>query len=152
MIVSSRSEVFECRWRPSRTLLALYIAMQLASLGAIALTDLAIGWQALLVLVCMMHAAWAVPRQILLGSRTAWRGLRHDEAGWSVWSVAHGWQPVQLLRDSVALPLGVVLRFRPDQSRWPASICIPFDGLPPDEHRRLRVRLKFTRRRWAAPE
>jgi len=32
------------------------------------------------------------------------------------------------------------------------SICVPRDSQAADVHRRLRVRLKFSRRRWLAPE
>ncbi|MDB6142473.1 MAG: hypothetical protein JWP80_1517, partial [Pseudomonas sp.] len=55
------------------------------------------------------------------------------------------------------LPLAVVLRFRLVGKRGlirgrVRGLCIPYDALPPEVHRRLRVRLKFSRRRWAAPE
>nr|WP_218170794.1 protein YgfX [Pseudomonas gingeri] len=103
------------------------------------------------VLLCLLHGAWAVPRQIRLDHPSAFTGLRRDERGWQLWSRAAGWQPVQLQRDSLALPWLVVLRLRRQGDRWPRSICVPRDALASDLHRRLRVRLKFSRRRWAAP-
>jgi toxin CptA len=45
----------------------------------------------------------------------------------------------------------VVLRFRLQGERRVRSLCVPRDALAPDVHRRLRVRLRFSRRRWAAP-
>jgi toxin CptA len=45
----------------------------------------------------------------------------------------------------------VVLRFRLVGERRVRSLCIPNDALAADVHRRLRVRLKFTRNRWVAP-
>ena len=53
--------------------------------------------------------------------------------------------------DSLALPLAVVLRFRLVGERRVRGLCIPRDALTREAHRRLRVRLKFSRRRWAAP-
>jgi toxin CptA len=46
----------------------------------------------------------------------------------------------------------VVLRFRLRDERRIRAICVPRDSQAADVHRRLRVRLKFSRRRWAAPE
>ena len=56
-----------------------------------------------------------------------------------------------LLNMWVALPLIVVLRYRAQGERRVRSICVPRDAQAADVHRRLRVRLKFSRRRWAAP-
>ena len=67
------------------------------------------------------------------------------------------WQASRLLLTlylaalGLALPLAVVLRFRLVGERRVRSLCIPRDALTRDAHRRLRVRLKFSRRRWAAP-
>jgi toxin CptA len=142
---------FECRWRSSGLLLTFYIAAQVLALAAI-FTSAAPSWLQLICLIsCLAHACCVMPRSILLSSRSSWRGLRHDEDGWHLWSQQQGWQPIQLLPDSLALPLVVVLRFRLPGRRRADSICVPRDALPHEQHRRLRVRLKFSRRRWAAP-
>jgi toxin CptA len=104
------------------------------------------------VVLCVAHGAWLLPRQILLTHPQAFCGLRRDADGWQLWNQADGWQPVQLRPDSLALPLIVVLRFRLRGERRVRSICVPRDAQAADLHRRLRVRLKFSRRRWAAPE
>ncbi|MEX3776009.1 protein YgfX [Pseudomonas sp. MYb118] len=149
--MSSPSNTFECRWQASRRLLAAYLSAQLFALGALCL--LAIPFWASLpgVLCCLLHAAWTLPRQILLTHPGAFRGLRRDADGWQLWNQAQGWQAVQLRPDSLALPLIVVLRFRLRGERRVRAICVPADSLTPDVHRRLRVRLTFSRRRWAAP-
>ncbi|SOB50068.1 conserved hypothetical protein [Pseudomonas lundensis] len=59
---------------------------------------------------------------------------------------------MQLRRDSMALPMLVIVRFSRRGERRVRAVCIPRDALAPDQHRRLRVRLKFSRRRWLAPE
>nr|WP_157712174.1 hypothetical protein [Pseudomonas sp. PB120] len=133
-------------------MLAAYLLAQLFALGTLFLLSLPL-WACLLgVALCMAHGVWALPRQILLTHPHAFRGLRRDADGWQLWSQAAGWQAVQLRRDSLALPLVVVLRFRLRGERRVRAVCVPKDAQAADVHRRLRVRLKFSRRRWAAPE
>ena len=147
--MSSLSNRFECRWQPSRRLLAAYLFAHLFALGALALIDLA--FSTLAIVLCLGHAAWVLPRHILLSHRSSIRGLRRDEDGWQLFSEQRGWHAVQLLPDSLALPLVVVLRYRVKGQWWARSICVPKDAQAADTHRRLRVRLKFSRRRWLAP-
>ncbi|QKZ06555.1 protein YgfX [Pseudomonas eucalypticola] len=149
--MSSPSKVFQCRWQPSRRLLMAYLAAQGLALMALLLLDVAVAWRAVGVLLCIAHGAWQLPRTLLLDHPHAWRGLRRDSGGWSLWRRADGWQAVQLLPDSMALPGLVVLRFRAKGQWWARSLCLPADTLSADDHRRLRLRLKFSRRRWAAP-
>ncbi|MFJ4112192.1 protein YgfX [Pseudomonas sp. NPDC089758] len=147
--MSSPSEFFECRWQGSRLLLAAYLICQVLALLALWLSALP-WWFSLAVSgACLAHARWVIPRRILLTHAQAVTGLRRDPEGWQLFSRAGGWQAVRLCRDSVALPGLVVLRFtRP--GRWLAeSQCVVGDATAADQHRRLRVRLKFSRRRWA---
>ena len=148
----SPSNTFECRWHASRQLLAAYLLAQAFALGALFVLSIPL-WASLLgALGCLLHGFWVLPRQILLSHPKAMRGLRRDGDGWQLWNQAEGWQAVQLRPDSLALPLIVVLRFRLRGEWRVRSICVPRDSQATDLHRRLRVRLKFSRRRWAAPE
>ncbi|AMB85764.1 hypothetical protein AWM79_10810 [Pseudomonas agarici] len=148
----SPSNTFECRWRASRLLLVAYLGALGLALLSWCLLEIPF-WASLSgALLCLLHGAWVVPRQIRLNHPSAFTGLRRDERGWQLWSRAAGWQSVQLHRDSLALPWLVVLRFRRRGDWWSRSICVPRDALASDLHRRLRVWLKFSRRRWAAPE
>lgn len=143
--MSSPSNTFECRWHASGQVLALYLTAQVAAIASLCLAAIPL-WAILVgLVVCAGHAGWTLwaPR---------FSGIRHDPTGWKLWSVQGGWQPVQLKPDSLALPALIVLRFRLPGQWWVRGLCIPRDALPADDHRRLRVRLKFTRRRWAAPE
>ena len=148
--MSSPSNRFECRWQASRLLLAAYLLAQLFALGALLCID--VSFSSLGMLACLAHAAWVLPRHILLTHRSSIRGLRRDENGWQLWSAARGWHSVQLRPDSLALPFIVVLRYRMPGKWQVRSICVPWDTQGVDLHRRLRVRLKFSRRRWLAPE
>lgn len=154
--MSSPSDRFECHWQPSRLLLTAYLAVQALALLAILSLDVSgvVVW--LGVLTCMFHGLWVVPRTILLTHDTAFTALRRDARGWQIYSERAGWRDVQVCNDSVVLPLIVILRVRllvDGKARFPTrSICIPRDALAPDSHRRLRVRLKFSRRGLPAPE
>jgi toxin CptA len=57
-----------------------------------------------------------------------------------VWRAA-AWTPVKLRPDSVALPWLIVLRWR--EGRRPHNLILPADALSGDEHRRLRVWLRW---------
>ena len=150
--MSSPSKAFECRWQASRLLLRLYLACLGLALLAVSLAAIP-GWAQLLAGgLALGHAAWVLPRHILLSSPHAFTGLRHDALGWQLWSAAQGWQAVQLRPDSLALPWAVVVHFRLPGERWVRGLCIPADAMEASAHRRLRVRLKFSRNRWAAAE
>lgn len=148
--MSSPSERFECRWQGSRTLLAAYLVCQLLALIALGLLAVPPLVALLGLSVCLAHAAWAIPRHILLTHPRAISGLRRDPFGWQLYSVATGWQAVQLRRDSLALPSLAIVRYRRPGRLFSQAVCIAPDALEPVQHRRLRVRLKFSRRRWAA--
>lgn len=146
--MSSPNECFECRWQGSRLLLAAYLGCQVLALLVLLLSALP-WWLGLCVLAaCIAHALWAIPRRILLTDSHAVTGLRRDASGWRVFSRALGWQPVRLCRDSVAVPGLVVLRFVRAGHWLGESQCVPRDAVGAEQHRRLRVRLKFSRRRF----
>ncbi|MDA7013277.1 hypothetical protein PI739_12990 [Pseudomonas cerasi] len=154
--MSSPSDRFECHWQASRLLVTAYLAVQSLALVALYWLDIAAWAAALCALMCLVHAVRVIPRSILLTHPAAFTALKRDHQGWQLWNACGGWQPVQLCPDSLALPWVVILRFRPIIAGRPGrsinSCCIPHDALTPDIHRRLRVRLKFSRHRWAAPE
>lgn len=148
--MSNPSDPFDCHWRPSPRLLGAYAAAQALAWCALALLDIG-PWLALSGLsLCLAHAGWTLPRHILLGHPRAWRALRLSASGWQLWREEGGWQPARLCGDSLALPWLIVLRVRLPGGLLTRSVCIPADSLPADTHRRLRLRLKFSRSRWVA--
>ncbi|MDF3865447.1 hypothetical protein P3W53_13280 [Pseudomonas denitrificans (nom. rej.)] len=149
--MSSRSDPFECRWQPSIGLLAAYLAAQCCAVLALLLADIPLHWKTLGLSLCLLHAVLVVPGRILLRAPDSVRALRHNAEGWQLWSEREGFQPVQLLPDSLALPSLIVLRFRRPGDWLACSVCVPADALSPELHRRLRVRLRFSRNRWTAP-
>lgn len=150
--VAASREYFECHWQPSRHLLIAYLVCQMLAFGTLLILDIAL-WALLLGMVlCLVHGGWVLPRQVLLSHREAFTRLRHGPAGWELWNSRRGWQPVQLRPDSLALPTAVVLRFRLPGQHWIRGLCLPADTLSADQHRRLRVRLKFSRKSWVEAE
>ena len=150
--MTSTIEPFECHWRPSRLLLGGYLLVVALAALAILLAELPGRWQIILLMLLLLHAAWVLPRQLLMRHAGAISGLRHDADGWQLYSERDGWQAAQLYPDSLALPSAIFLQFRLKGQRWRRGLCIACDALPAAQHRRLRVCLKFSRRRWAAPE
>jgi toxin CptA len=151
-VSSHSSQAFEFRWHASGALLALYLLMVMLAVITLLLLPVPSWLSVLGLLLCALHAAWVIPSHVLLCRGCSWLGLRHDQHGWSLRSREGGWQPVQLLPDSIALPLVVVLRFKLPGDCFSQGLCIPRGAMAPEQHRRLRLRLKFSRRRWAAPE
>lgn len=150
--MSSQSSRFEFRWQSSRLLAAFYLGVQLLALAAVWGVEIALWAKSAATLLCLLHAARVCPRYIALSTPEALTALRRIDDDWQLWSAAQGWQSIKLLPDSVALPWLITLRFCWLGKRMPHSICIPCDSMSHAEHRRLRVRLKFSPRRWAAAE
>ncbi|OLU15249.1 hypothetical protein BVH01_15575 [Pseudomonas sp. PA1(2017)] len=150
--MSNPSKRFECHWRPSRRLLEVYLCAQALALLTLSLVDIPFWARLLGVLGCACHASWVLPRHVLLNHSAVFKRLRHDDEGWQVASREGRWQPITLLPDSMALPWLVIVRFRLPGSRLTKSLCIAADAMPQDMHRRLRVRLKFSRQRWRVAE
>jgi len=150
--VSSPSKRFECYWQPSRRLLEIYLCLQVLVLLTLFWVELALWARVAGLAMCGAHAAWVLPRQVLLSSPETFRGVRHDDEGWQARRADGDWLPVTLLPDSLALPWLVLLRFRLAGQHRVHSLCIPADALAYEAHRRLRVRLKFSRQRWRVAE
>ena len=150
--MSSPSKRFECDWRPSRRLLEIYLCAQALALLTLLLVEIPLWARLLGVLVCAGHAAWVLPRHVLLTHPAVFKRLRHDDEGWQVAGREGQWQAITLQPDSMALPWLVIVRFRLPGSWFTRSLCIAGDAMPRDMHRRLRVHLKFSRQRWRVAE
>nr|WP_276584046.1 protein YgfX [Pseudomonas sp. RIT-PI-AD] len=129
--------------------MALYLSLQVLAWIALAISDLPPWAIGLGLCFCCCHALLSGPRDLFLTSPAAFTGLRHDGENWQLWSAREGWVSVRLRPDSLALPVAVVLRFQLEGQRRVRGLCVASDALEPREHRRLRVRLRFSRRRWA---
>jgi toxin CptA len=146
--VSNRNDRFECHWRASRALCWGYGVTQLLAIGSIFTPQVTplIGFA--LLVACLAHGVWVLPRHLLFTAPGAITGLRRSPAGWALYCREGGWRPARLMFDSLALPLLVIVRYRLPGQWWTRSVCIPADALDTDTHRRLRLRLRWSRKRF----
>ncbi len=147
---SLSDQAFLCFWQPSLKLSKLRLLVVLLAFLAVVLA--AIGWPLKASLLCVLGVQVSVHLYRLQQQQRPCRrtGLRHSAQGWQLWSAEHGWRSIQLRADSMATPGLVLLRYRSAQQWFYRSAVIPADSLSQDSHRRLRVRLKFSRQRcWA---
>ena len=138
--------------QPSRWLGAMVILMTV--LGCAALIHSALSaWPMLLcMLLLAMHCLWIWPRQVSLRHADSVTGLRFDSEGWHVLRRDGSEKGASLLGDTYVSALLTVVRLR-QPGRWlPVSVILPADAATEDSLRRLRLRLRFSRQRWAAAE
>lgn len=145
---SRSNQTFSCFWQPSLRL--SWVVLLVTGLGFFAAFSADISW-ALRICVCLILGRPILQQLYLLRCRQTpqlRRGLRHCPQGWQLWSAKQGWQPIQLRADSIAIPALVLVRYRHSWQRFYRSALVSADSLPQDSHRRLRLRLKFSRQRW----
>ena len=79
-------------------------------------------------------------------------GLRFDGEGWHVLRRDGSEAAAKLLADTYVSAMLTVVRLR-EQGRWRAvSVILASDAASEESLRRLRLRLRFSRQRWAAAE
>lgn len=120
---------------------ALSLAAHLAALVALFLARLPLA--AVLAGLALLLASFIASR-----SRTAPPRLRCMADGRLEIRRDATWQAAKPLPDSVALPWLIVLRWREDGRSH--RLTLPPDALPSEEHRRLRVWLRWKTRRSGA--
>lgn len=149
-MLSPSNQTFLCFWQPSLRLSKLVLLVLLLACLAVFLT--ALQWPLKLCLLFILSVQISFHLCCLLQQQLPNRrvGLRHSAQGWQLWSAQHGWRSIQLRADSIATPALVLLRYRCAQHWFYRSVVIPAGSLSQDSHRRLRVRLKFSRQRWRA--
>ena len=148
----SPSDTLLLRRQPSRWLGALLILLTL--LGCVALYQSAM--PALPALVCGLllwfHCLWIWPRQVSLRHADSVTGLRFDQEGWHVLRRDGSEAGARLQADTFVSALLTVVRLREPGRLLPVSVILPADAATEDSLRRLRLRLRGSRPRWAAAE
>lgn len=138
--------------QPSRWLGALMILLTV--LGCLALYQSALSLlpAVLGAVVLWVYCLWVWPRQVSLRHADSVTGLRFDSEGWHVLRRDGSEMNARLLADTYVSALLTVVRLR-QSGRWlPVSVILPADAADEDSLRRLRLRLRFSRQRWAAAE
>ena len=126
----------------SATARVLLPAVHFAALAALylALLPLPVQLAGSLLLGASLWAVWRRPDALRLRGK--------GDGQMEIWRDA-AWRPLLLRSDSVALPWLIVLRWREGRQRH--SLALPADALPGDDHRRLRIWLRWKARQPLAP-
>ena len=138
--------------QPSRWLGMLVILLNV--LGCVALYRSALSALPALsaAMLLWVYCLWIWPRQVSLRHADSVTGLRYDSEGWHVLRRDGTERDARLLADTYVSALLTVVRLR-QPGRWlPVSVILPADAAAEDALRRLRLRLRFSRQRWAAAE
>lgn len=138
--------------QPSRWMGALIILLTVLGCMAVYRSALSVMPAVLCALVLGMYCLWVWPRQVSLRHADSVTGLRFDSEGWHVLRRDGSEMSARLLADTYVSALLTVVRLR-QSGRWlPVSVILPADAADDDSLRRLRLRLRFSRQRWAAAE
>lgn len=103
-------------------------------------------------LALLASCCWLWPRQVSLRHAHSVTGLRFDSQGWHVLRRDGSETSAHLLGDTFVSALLTVVRLREAGRWWSLSVVLPADAASEDALRRLRLRLRFSRQRWAAAE
>lgn len=145
-----QSNMFSCHWQPSFRLSVFALLMSSLACVAVLISAVAWPWKISALTVLMAQIIYQLVQMQRLQQASQRRGLRHSAQGWQVWDAQQGWRAVQLRADSMAIPSLILLRYRYADQWFYRTLLIGVDSLSADAHRRLRVRLKFSRQRWQA--
>lgn len=138
--------------QPSRWLAVLLLASSLLACLAVYQSALSLLPRILCVLLVCSYALWIWPRQISLQHPHSVTGLRFDSDGWHILRRDGSEVAAQLLADTYVSALLTVVRLR-EQGRWRAVLVVlASDAASEESLRRLRLRLRFSRQRWAVVE
>ena len=138
--------------QPSRWLAVLLLASSLLACLAVYQSALSLLPRILCVLLVCSYAPWIWPRQISLQHPHSVTGLRFDSDGWHILRRDGSEAAAQLLADTYVSAMLTVVRLR-EQGRWRAVLVVlASDAASEESLRRLRLRLRFSRQRWAVVE
>src|SRR5690606_22502225 len=101
-------------------------------------------------LLLWFHRLWIWPRQVSLRHADSVAGLRFDQEGWRVLRRDGSEVGARLQADTFGSALLTVVRLREPGPLLPVSVILPADAATEATLRRLRLR--FSRQRWAAAE
>lgn len=148
----SQPDYLVLRRQPSRFLGGLIILCGILASAALLRSGLHPVWATAGTLAVVAYGIWVWPRQVSLRHAQSITALRFDSQGWHVLRRDGSEAAARLLADTYVSAFLTVVRLR-EPGRWLAvSVILPADAAAEDALRRLRLRLRFSRQRWAAAE
>ena len=150
--MSNPTDALLLKRQPSRWLGGLIILLTMLGCMALYRSALPPLPAALCAVLLWAYCFWVWPRQVSLRHADSVTGLRFDSQGWHILRRDGTEMGARLLADTYVSALLTVVRLR-QPGRWlPISVILPADAATEDSLRRLRLRLRFSRQRWAAAE
>ena len=150
--MSNPTEYLLLTRRPSRLLGVLLVAVTTMAIAALYRSALPALQAALCMTLVLIYCWWVWPRQVSLRHAASVIGLRFDSQGWHELRRDGSEAGARLQGDTFVSAFLTVVRLR-EPGRWmPVSVILPADAASEDSLRRLRLRLRFSRQRWAAAE
>ena len=148
----SQTDYLVMHRQPSRWLALLLLCGSLLACLAVFQSPLSLLPSLLCILLVCGYGCWIWPRQVSLRHPHSVTGLRFDGEGWHVLRRDGSEAAAKLLADTYVSAMLTVVRLR-EQGRWRAvSVILASDAASEESLRRLRLRLRFSRQRWAAAE
>lgn len=150
--MSSPSDFLLLKRQPSRLLGGLIVVISILAIAGLYRSGLHGVQAALCMTLVLIYCWWVWPRQVSLSHAASIIGLRFDSQGWHVLRRDGSEAGASLQGDTFVSAFLTVVRLR-ESGRWlPVSVILPADAASEDSLRRLRLRLRFSRQRWAAAE
>lgn len=134
----ARQIVMQFEIQPSRTFVALLLAVHLLAMITISLTDLPV-WAR--ISIVLLIAASLIHH---LRSKQSWRSFTLDQRRVTVTTLGGSVLSGELAQQSVVIPYCVVLCARLDGARFIVCQVIFPDAMQKEAFRELRVRLRFS--------
>lgn len=138
------THLFECHWHSSKALVCFYLSCYVLALLVVGHLPLAIQWQLLVILILSVHTIWIGLKHLLYMLPSSVVAIRRSVTNWFIYSRKQGWQMIHLIPTGCVIYAWlVVLQFRVEGSKRSVWVCLPIDGMLNNEHRRLRVYLRY---------
>jgi len=150
--VFSQPDYLVLRRQPSRFMGVLVLLLSVLACVALLRSGLTPLPVIVSMLVVVSYGMWVWPRQVSLRHAQSVTALRFDGQGWHVMRRDGSESGARLLADTFVSAFLTVVRLREPGRWWPVSVILPADAANDDALRRLRLRLRFSRQRWAAAE
>lgn len=150
--MSSPTDFLMLQRRPSRYLGAGVLLITSLALVALFRSALPVVGVGLCMTAVLVYCWWLWPRQVSLRHAQSVTGLRFDSHGWHLLRRDGSEAGADLQPDTFVSAFLTVVRLREPGRLMPVSVILPADSAPEDALRRLRLRLRFSRQRWAAAE
>lgn len=138
------THLIECHWHLSKSVLCLYIGCYVLALLVVGQLPLAIKWRLLTIIVLSVYTIWIGLKYVLFVLPSSFLAIRRGVTNWFIYSQKRGWQVIYLLPTGcLVFAWVIVLQFRVEGSKRYVWLCLPIDGMLTNEHRRLRVYLRY---------